>query len=175
MNKKTILTVIFAVAALVAGVVVQLTMRDSESVAQQAKPLAFGFPDVSGRMHSINEWQGKVLVINFWATWCTPCLKEIPEFIKLQSQYQDRGLQFVGISIEDKQAVLDYQKTIEINYPMLIAGDAGIGLAQRLGNVINAVPFTLIVNQSGQVVHHQLGELSVDELLKIVSPLIVTK
>ena len=66
------------------------------------------FPDVSGNFHSISEWRGKILIINFWATWCPPCLKEIPEFIALQEQYSDIGLQFIGIAIDDQDSVQEY-------------------------------------------------------------------
>ena len=164
--------VMIAMAALIAGFLAQRAMRPSVEMEEPAKPLDFSFPDISGQMQSIHQWRGKVLVINFWATWCGPCLKEIPEFIKLQAEYQDRGLQFIGVAIEDKQSVSDYLQRININYPILIAGDAGIGLAQQLGNIINAVPYTVIVNQAGQIVYRQPGELSGDKLLEIVTPLV---
>ncbi len=175
MNKTTVLTVLFAVIALAVGVFVQQTMRTSVKVEDTVTPLEFSFPDVSGRVQSVNQWRGKVLVINFWATWCPPCLKEIPEFVKLQSEYQDKQLQFVGIAIDDTQSVRDYLQRIAINYPILIADDAGIGLAQQMGNVIGAVPFTVVVNQAGQIVYRQPGELSVDKLREVIAPLMVTK
>ncbi len=172
MNKTTVLTVLFAVVALAAGLFAQQVMHPAVSVGETVKPLEFSFPDVSDKVQPVSQWRGKVLVINFWATWCPPCLKEIPEFIKLQAEYQDRGLQFVGIAIEDKQSVLEYLQRIAVNYPILIADDAGIGLSQQLGNVIGAVPFTVVVNQAGQIVYRQPGELSVEKLLEVVAPLI---
>jgi len=175
MNKKTALILLVAVAALTAGLMTQRAMRTTGDIVETAKPLDFSFPDASDKMQSLNQWHGKVLVINFWATWCAPCLKEIPEFIKLQAEYQDRGLQFIGVAIEDKQPVLDYLQRIAVNYPVLIAGDAGIGLTQQLGNVIGAVPFTVVVDRNGQLVFRQPGELSADKLLEVVTPLIAAK
>jgi len=175
MSKKTIFTVFAAILALTAGLLVQRTVSTSVEKEEVAKLLEFSFPDVSEQMQSISQWRGKVLVINFWATWCAPCLKEIPEFIKLQAEYQQQGLQFIGVAIEDKQSMSVYLQGNKINYPVLIAGDAGIGLAHQLGNIIDAVPFTVIVNREGQVVYRQPGELSVDKLLSVVTPLIAVK
>ena len=129
-------------------------------------------PDVSGNFHNISEWQGKILVINFWATWCPPCLKEIPEFMALQEQYSDKGLQFIGIAIDDQDSVQEYLLSTKINYPILIGGVTGIALAQQLGNSFDAVPFTLVVNQQGQIIHRQPGEFSREQLMEIIAPLI---
>lgn len=175
MNKTKILTVFLALVALAAGLVVQQAMRTSVKIEATAKPLDFSFPDTSDKVQAVGQWRGKVLVINFWATWCPPCLTEIPEFIKLQAEYQDKGLQFVGIAIEDKQPVLDYLKGININYPVLIAGDAGIALTQQLGNVISAVPFTLVVDRAGRIVFRQPGELSSAKLREVLVPLLSAK
>ena len=170
MNKNTLLIVLVAGIALAAGLFVQRL-----SVTKQPEPnapaIAFSLPDLTGKQRNINEWQDKIRIINFWATWCPPCLKEIPEFIKLQNDY-DKHLQFIGIAIDDRQAVEEYLKTIKINYPMLISGDEGIALSRQLGNVVNAVPFTLIVNQQGQIIHRQPGELSNEKIIEIITPLI---
>lgn len=172
MNKKTFFSAIVALLALAGGLVAQMAMRPAPEPVAAVMPLEFSFPDISDRLQSISQWRGKVLVINFWATWCAPCLQEIPEFIRMQAKYERFGLQFIGVAIEDKQPVAEYLSRIDMNYPVLIAGDAGIGLAQQFGNVINAVPFTVIVNRQGQVVHRQPGELSVANLLDIIGPLL---
>jgi alkyl hydroperoxide reductase subunit AhpC len=99
----------------------------------------------------------------------------MPEFIHWQQAYQAENVQFIGIAIDDKQAVSDYLKTIPINYPILIAGDEGSPLSQQLGNIINAVPFTVIVNQAGQIVHRQPGELSKQQFLDVLQPLLSKK
>jgi len=171
MNKNSLLLLV-AIFALAAGLLTQRMLRTSSAFQETAKVVNFSLPDVSAEMQAISQWRGKVLVINFWATWCAPCLKEIPEFVRLQAEFQAVGLQFVGVSIEDRPVVADFIKGNPINYPMLIAGDAGIGLARQLGNIINAVPFTVIVDQTGQIVHRQPGELSRQQLLEIVKPLI---
>ena len=136
---------------------------------QQLIPLPeFSLPDMGGSIHPISDWQGKILIINFWATWCPPCLKEIPEFIELQREYVDQNVQFIGIAIDKPDLVEDYLSFTEINYPILIAETGGGKLSQKLGNIINAVPFTVIVNQQSQIVYNHPGELSKQKLAKLI-------
>ncbi len=175
MNKKIILIVAaIAFIALAAGLFARQYLVVAET-SKQAPQLNFSLPDLADKPQSVTQWQGKILIINFWATWCPPCLKEIPEFIKLQDEYKDKGVQFVGIAIEEKQPVEDYLKRIKINYPVLIGGEGATMLAQQLGNVINTVPFTVIINQQGQIMHHQLGELTREKVLEVIGPLLTTK
>lgn len=170
--KKVLLIALVASLAAIAGFVVRQNMQRPAVNEYTAGQLNFSYPDINGQLQSIGQWHGKILVINFWATWCGPCLKEIPEFISLQQQYQASNVQFIGIAIEDRQPVADYLQRVKVNYPMLIAGDAGGTLARQLGNIINAVPFTVIVNQNGQIIHRQPGELSKTQFLEVLEPLL---
>ena len=138
-----------------------------------AAPL-FGvaLPDTGGREQSIGQWRGKVLVVNFWATWCVPCREEMPEFVKLQKEQGDRGLQFVGIAIDDVAKVKAFAAELELNYPALIGGYGAIELSKALGNRLGALPYTLIVDRSGRISHAQLGPIKLAELRAIISQLI---
>jgi len=118
------------------------------------------------------EFKNRPLVINFWATWCGPCLKEIPEFIELQNRYADKGLQFIGIAVDRPEAVATYLNSININYPILVGDMPAISIAHELGNHIDAVPFTVIVNQQGQIIHQHAGEFSKEQLLEVIKPLL---
>ena len=173
--KTNLLIGLLAVLALAAGVLLQQNNFSANQPEIVSQPLDFSFPDINEQQQTAAQWQGKIIVINFWATWCPPCLKEIPEFIQLQQAYQDRNVQFVGIAIEDRLSVVDYLQSIPINYPILIAGDAGSSLSQQLGNIISAVPFTVIVNPQGQIIHRQSGEFSKEQFLDIVQPLLTGK
>lgn len=145
-----------------------------EQGTQQLTPLPdFSLTDTSGTLRPISTWQGKILIINFWASWCPPCLKEIPLFIELQKQYADKNVQFIGIAIDDPQLVDDYLSFTEINYPVLIAQSEGEALVQQLGNVMKVIPFTLIVNQDNQIIFRHPGELSKEELHKLIAPLLL--
>jgi len=169
--KQNLILIFFAIFALVTGIYVKNNLAISEIQPQSVGKLNFSLPDSTGKLRNIAEWDGKILIINFWATWCPPCLKEIPEFINLQQQYTDQNVQFIGIAIEDQTPVSQYLNTIDINYPILVGGDKAIMLSQQLGNFVNAVPFTIIVNQQGQIIHRQPGELSRTKILEILAPL----
>ncbi len=130
---------------------------------------AFSFPDTSEKIHNISEWQNKVLVINFWATWCQPCLKEIPELIELQTQFKQKNVQFIGIAIDDLATVSNYKNTAKINYPILVSSEwDGFNLAQQLGNNANTVPYTVIVNSVGKIIYRHEGAIKKEDLLFVL-------
>jgi thiol-disulfide isomerase/thioredoxin len=169
--KRIFLIIGAALAALVLGVASRQLLTPYLSTPSSSLP-EFGFPDLSDRQHSVSEWQGKVLVLNFWATWCPPCREEVPELIALQKQYSDKGLQIVGIAIEDKEPVSEFLDFVDMNYPILIAGDAGLPLARQLGNTVGAVPYTLVVDRQGRIVYSQPGQVTKDKMLKVIEPLL---
>jgi thiol-disulfide isomerase/thioredoxin len=120
----------------------------------------FAAMDLSGEMRNIKEWDGKLIFLNFWATWCPPCLKEIPEFIELQKAYGDQGFQIIGIAIDDEDAVREYVEQVGMNYPSLVVQNEGVMLAKRYGNGIGALPYTVIINRDGEISNTIRGELS---------------
>lgn len=134
----------------------------STSVIGKQRP-GFILPDTSGSEHNIGEWDGKVLVINFWATWCPPCRKEMPAFIELQDEFADQGLQFIGVAIDDADKVKDFMDTYGVNYPMLLGDLAAIEIAKQYGNRFGALPYTVIVDREGKIVFTRRGELEKHE------------
>ena len=130
-------------------------------------------PDAKGREQSIGQWKGKVLVVNFWATWCVPCREEMPEFVKVQQEFGPRGLQFVGIAIDDVAKVDAFAAELGLNYPTLIGGYGGIELSRSFGNRLGALPFTIIVDRAGRISHTQLGPIKEAKLRAIVSQLLL--
>ncbi|NJO15696.1 MAG: TlpA family protein disulfide reductase [Thioploca sp.] len=114
----------------------------------------FELADLNGKMHSLTEWAGKVVVVNFWASWCSSCVKEIPVFIHLQ-QYAQQGVQFIGIVVRDEsETVKRLLQSSGINYPILITmtEQQAQQLAEQWGNTIQALPFTVVVNRAGNIV-----------------------
>ncbi len=132
----------------------------------------FSFKDLAGKTRSRSEWAGKVLVINFWATWCSPCIKEIPGFIELQKVYAKRGLQFVGIAIDNNyQTIQSFVDDVGINYPIL-RGENAPELALSLGNYYAGLPFSVVVDRQNRIVERHLGELNRQEIEEMVLPLL---
>ncbi len=172
MKSQNLLIIIVGIIALAGGIFVK--QPSLFGFQKPSSPLIeFSLPDLSSKIRESKEWQGKILIINFWATWCPPCLKEIPDFIKIQAKHKKSNLQFVGIAIDNKESVINYLKTININYPILIGNDEAIALAYKMGNIVNAVPFTVIVNAEGAIIHRQPGELSREKIWKIITPLLI--
>jgi thiol-disulfide isomerase/thioredoxin len=128
--------------------------------------------DLEGREHSLSEWAGKILVVNFWATWCPPCVVEIPAFIKLQTDFEARGLQFVGIALDDPQAAAKFATERAINYPILVGDDNVARLMEGLGNTIGALPYTVVFDRQGQVVHTHQGEWTPAAARQLLEPLL---
>ena len=114
-------------------------------------------PDLEQRSRAVEEWRGKVIVVNFWATWCAPCREEIPLFVKLQKTYGERGLQFVGIAIDDPAKIRPFATEFGMNFPVLVAGADAIDLARKLGNRAGVLPFTVIISRDGKVVSSEIG------------------
>lgn len=158
-----------AVIALAAGVYVGL----SRSPPQDAAILmALSLPDTHGEDQALSQWKGKVVVVNFWATWCEPCREEMPEFVQTQRELGGRGVQFVGIAIDELDKVTPFEKTLALNYPVLIGGYGAIELSKTFGNRLAALPFTVIVDRHGKIAHTQLGRLKPPQLRSILAQLL---
>jgi thiol-disulfide isomerase/thioredoxin len=172
-GRQIVLFVAVALAALAAGVLFNPLSKSGGSGSGDIEPLlAARLPDLDGRSQAIGQWRGKVMVINFWATWCPPCLEEIPEFVRLQDSLGDRGLQFVGIAIDDVDKVRDFASRFQVNYPMLVGEFGAVELARVAGNKLGGLPFTVIVDRNGRLVRTELGGLNQEKLSAIVAPLL---
>lgn len=117
----------------------------------------FSFRDIDDEYRHGNEWKAKILVINFWATWCPPCREETPMLVELQEQYQSQNVKFVGIAIDDLEPVRDFADTYGINYPTLLGDTQAIALSKRLGNRFEGLPFTVIAAPGGRILMRHTG------------------
>jgi len=168
------LMVAAAILALVAGGWAARTMLVAPVATGQSAAALLGvtLPDVDGKDQPLAQWKGKVLVINFWATWCGPCREEMPMFVRLQREQGTKGLQFVGIAVDQVDKVRQFAGEIGLNYPALIGGYGAMELSKTLGNSLMALPFTVIVDREGGVVHTQLGPLKEAQLAAIMQQLL---
>lgn len=175
--KRWLLVAIVAAVALGAGVYVAsqrtaLPKAGSATPAAVAELMKLSLPDAAGKEQRLDQWRGKVMVVNFWATWCAPCREEMPEFIRAQKEYGDKGVQFIGIAIDQADKVQQFVGEIGLNYPALVAGMSAMELSKALGNDLMALPFTVVLDRSGSVAHTQLGILKPDKLASLVKSLL---
>lgn len=133
---------------------------------------AFSFTDLGGELRNSDEWNNKVLVVNFWATWCPPCREEMPLFVNMQEQYAEKGLQFVGIAIDDPALVQDFVDVYDIPFPIMIGGADAIQLSNTMGNRFESLPFTAIYDRKGNMRHIQAGLMTKEILEKQLIPLL---
>jgi thiol-disulfide isomerase/thioredoxin len=122
------------------------------------------FPDAQGRLQAMKQWSGKVLVVNFWATWCPPCREEMPGFSRLQTRYSGNGVQFVGIGVDDADKIQQYQKESPVSYPLLVAGPETMSWTAELGNPTEGLPFTVFVDRQGRIHSTRIGRMGEDEV-----------
>ena len=121
--------------------------------------------DLQGRPHTLADWHGKVLMVNFWATWCPPCREEIPLLVKLQAQYAARGLQIIGIATDERnvQTVRTFMKPMLVNYPVLMGTDQVPQIIAALGGTYIGLPYTIVLNRQGHLFKIHPGELDPKE------------
>ena len=141
----------------------------STSVFHQTRP-DFRLPDLEGRKRGPDEWAGRILILNFWATWCAPCREEIPMLIDLHRRRRPE-VQVVGIAVDTADAVRGFASELGIEYPLVLDDLRGT-VMRRYGNRLGALPYTVVVAKDGVVVYVRLGLLEAEELDGVVDALI---
>ena len=169
--QATGLVIAILIAAAAAGFGVYAWMRPPPppaiitSVAQTSAPaaavptlsaaqaLAIPLYDLQGKSHKLDDWRGKVLLVNFWATWCPPCREEVPLLVKLQAKYAAQGLQIVGIATDEqsRQDVRDFVKKMVVNYPILMSGGHSADIVNALGGNFIGLPVSVLLERDGKV------------------------
>jgi thiol-disulfide isomerase/thioredoxin len=122
------------------------------------------FMDAEGRPQALGQFQGRLLVLNFWATWCGPCREEMPAFTRVHARWKDRGVRFLGVSAEDSAKVNQFGRDLGVSYPLWTGGDQVNELSRRLGNRLGVLPHTVIVAPGGEILETRVGPYTEAEL-----------
>ncbi|MGF6273495.1 thiol-disulfide isomerase/thioredoxin [Massilia sp. UYP11] len=179
MNKKH-LTAYAAVAALfgVMGALVAVYKKPAQSVlpapatvardGQVTNPVtnlyAQSLNDLEGKSQPLAQWKGKPLLVNFWATWCGPCVREMPELSHLASEDGGKRFNVIGIGIDSPTNMSEFAAKMNVTYPLYVGGMGGTELSRGFGNTNGGLPYTVLIGADGQVIKTYLGELKFDEL-----------
>lgn len=130
------------------------------------------FTDMQGQQQALKQWQGKIIVLNFWATWCPPCREEMPELSAMQAEYSNKNLVIVGLSTDDLDKTKAFIKTSPVSYPILAGDMEAMNFAESLGNDRGILPYTVIIDANGNVVKRFFGRINQQLLEKTIIPLL---
>lgn len=172
MTKKNLIG--YAIVALLFGAMgAYAATKSAAPITTEAPPgttasvqalLAESLPDAAGKTQALSRFKGKALLVNFWAPWCAPCVKEMPELSALQAQAVGKKVQIIGIGIDSPSNIAEFSKKTKITYPVYVAGMSGTELARQFGNASGGLPFTVLIGADGQVKKTYLGGLKFDQL-----------
>ncbi len=154
------------------AVLLALFLMASPAVARQGdRACDLDLPDLEGKPVHISQFKGKVVVVNFWATWCDPCREEIPDFVRLHKEYRGRGLEIIGVSMDTgkEEQVKAFAKKFGIEYPIVV-GD--IRVARQW--LVQGIPRTLLIDREGKVVQEIVGVTDMRSLETAIKPLLGT-
>ncbi|MCK9508834.1 MAG: TlpA family protein disulfide reductase [Pigmentiphaga sp.] len=151
-----------AVVAVVAGMGWQ---RWSAEPPATASTLLFAqtLHDLKGEQQAFQQWRGKPLVLNFWATWCAPCVEEMPDLEGLHQKYA-ASTQFVGIGIDSVESMQAFTEKVTVSYPLLQGGMVGMEMMKQFGNRAGGLPYTVVLNEQGEVVLQHAGRIHPEQL-----------
>ena len=183
-SKQIIFVVVIAIIGLSGGFLVNQYLNENKTTnaiphvkrkvdisTPEFRP-EFALKDLEDKVRHAKEWDGKVLLINFWATWCPPCIREIPAFVELHETYKDKGFEIIGIAIDTRQSVIDFIDPMGVEYPILLGEEAGIKLSQAYGNRLGVLPYSIIVDRKGKIVSTHRNELTFEMVEKEIKPLL---
>lgn len=178
MNRRLLLSAGFAVVATISGAYTLMGRKraapaDVPASGAAGDPIAalltMPLPDLSGATHTLAAWKGQPMVVNFWATWCAPCVREMPELDALQKKHPK--VRFVGIGVDTADNIRKFGEKVSVSYPLWVIGAGAIDTLRSLGNPAGGLPFTLVFNADGSINRKILGEVQVDDLEKTISTL----
>ena len=180
MTDKMVAAVVLIIAG-VAGVLTYQYMTTEEvvespklavtEVDNTVRAIDFSLPGMDGIVRNLSDWHGQSRIVNFWATWCAPCRREIPLLKKLQAEQDVNGLQVIGIAVDFEEEVIAYAEEAQFNYPILVGQEEAMVAAESSGVEFIGLPFTLVVSRNGELLSTHIGEILEEHIELIVDVL----
>ena len=167
MNRRQLIIIVaISLLALLGGALTSQWIYKTGLASDPAVKAFFANPwqTPDGKTVNTQDWQGKVLVVNFWASWCPPCVEEMPALDKLQQEFLQQNVLFVGIGIDSPSNIREFLSKTPVSYPIVIGGLEGSNLSKQLGNSQGALPYTIIINAKGKASYSKLGKISEDDI-----------
>ncbi|MEO6278147.1 TlpA disulfide reductase family protein [Roseateles sp.] len=127
------------------------------------------FTGVDGAELDVARWRGKPLLVNFWATWCPPCVKELPEINQFYGQAKAKGWQVLGLAVDQAEPVKAFLKKTPLDFPISLAGPEGLGLVRELGNPAGGLPFSVVFDETGEISWRRLGVTRLQDLQALLT------
>ena len=124
----------------------------------------FDTPD--GKTLALNQYKGQPILLNFWASWCPPCVKEMPDLNRFQQNMKDKGWRVIGLAVDGPTPVREFLAKVPVTFDIGLAGFGGTELSQALGNAAGGLPFTVLIDAQGRIVHRKMGGTTYDDLIK---------
>jgi len=178
MRKHVVISIVVLAAALL-GVAARYYFAAPTTAtpasASTGALFAASFPDASGQQQPLEQWRGKTIVLNFWATWCPPCREEMPELAELHNQFREQGVVVVGIAAETAPQIRDFAQSMQVGYPLLAGDMQAMELSAALGNDKNVLPYTVLIDAEGRIAQTYFGRISKSLLEQKLQPLLATE
>lgn len=146
-----------AAGVVAAGLGYGLGQHARSKLPAVAPGFTFRLPDLNGHIRTLSSFRGKVVLVNFWATWCPPCRKEIPLLIKAERRFAPKGAEIVGIAVDDPKAVRAFSARFHINYPVLLGQSVSIELMKRAGDGEGLLPYSVVFSREGRPIAARTG------------------
>jgi len=160
MLKKILTYLFFALLIIISGFALRHFVLNPAVQSPATSTEAFfvaSFPGLDGQLQPMAQWKGKTIIVNFWATWCPPCLEEMPELSRVHAEYRDQGLVVLGISSDELDKIREFAQLTPVSYPLLSGDLDAMSLSESLGNNKGVLPYTAVIAPDGSIVKTYFG------------------